>query len=101
MIRPLIALALTASVVTAPAFAASDEFQMNIDYQPAKLQTIEEASAEYDRIREDVHDRCVEENVSVSLIEGFAVSRCESKLMNKVVAFIDNDNFTAAHEAAR
>lgn len=103
MIRSLTAIALAASFVSAPAFAASDTFEMDIKINKANLETIEQASAEYEKIREDVHERCVSENKTLGrrLAINIAVTRCEHQLMNKIVSRVDNDNFTAAHRASR
>ena len=55
MIRSITAIAIAASIATAPAFAASDDFQMEVDLNRTQLETIEGATTEYKRIRQDVH----------------------------------------------
>ena len=97
MIRSLTAIAIAASIATAPAFAASDDFKMEIDLNRTQLATTEGAKAEYDRIRQDVHTRCVTEHENFRVAKNFVVTQCERKMMKKVVAHIGDANFTKVH----
>ena len=97
MIRSLTAIAIAASIATAPAFAASDDFKMEIDLNRTQLSTTEGAKAEYDRIRQDVHTRCVAEHENFRVAKTFVVSQCERKMMKKVVAYVGDANFTKVH----
>ncbi|MEQ3648356.1 UrcA family protein [Hyphomonas sp.] len=97
MIRSLTAIAIAASIATAPAFAASDDFKMEIDLNRTQLSTTEGAKAEYDRIRQDVHTRCVAEHENFRVARNFVVSQCERKMMKKVVAYVGDANFTKVH----
>jgi UrcA family protein len=97
MIRSITAIAIAASIATAPAFAASDDFQMEVDLNRAQLQTIEGATTEYKRIRQDVHDRCVAEHDAFRFAKDYVVEKCERSTMKKVVAFVDDANFTSVH----
>ena len=97
MIRSLTSIAIAASIATAPAFAASDDFKMEIDLNRTQLSTTEGAKAEYDRIRQDVHTRCVAEHENFRVARNFVVSQCERKMMKKVVAYVGDANFTKVH----
>ena len=97
MIRSLTAIAIAASIATAPAFATSDDFKMEIDLNRTQLSTTEGAKAEYDRIRQDVHTRCVAEHENFRVARNFVVSQCERKMMKKVVAYVGDANFTKVH----
>ncbi|MEH6742196.1 UrcA family protein [Hyphomonas sp.] len=100
MIRSLTAIALAASIATAPAFAASDDFKMEIDLNRTQLSTTEGAKAEYDRIRQDVHTRCAVEHENFGVAKNFVVNQCESKMMKKIVAYVDDATFTKVHYAS-
>ena len=97
MIRIFTALAVAASVATAPAFAASDEFKMEIDVNRTQLETVVGAQEEYDRIRDEVNARCTSEHVAYNFGKALAVRQCERKMMKKVVAYVDHDTFTNVH----
>lgn len=100
MIRSLTAIALAASIATAPAFAASDDFKMEIDLNRTQLSTTEGAKAEYDRIRQDVHTRCEVEHDAYNFGKAFAVRKCERAMMKKIVAYVDDATFTKVHYAS-
>ena len=76
MIRIFTALAVAASVATAPAFAASDEFKMEIDVNRTQLETVVGAQEEYDRIRDEVNARCTSEHVAYNFGKALAVRQC-------------------------
>jgi len=97
MIRSLTALALAASVATAPAFAASDEFKMEIDVNRAQLETVAGAQAEYDRIRQEVNVRCDAEHANFKFAKDLVVNKCERQMMKKVVSYVGHDTFTDVH----
>ncbi|HPE49003.1 MAG TPA: UrcA family protein [Hyphomonas sp.] len=98
MIRPLIAAALAIGI-TAPAFAASDQFRMKIDYNRAALDAPATAQAEYDRIKSDVTERCAKEQADIGLATPIAIRFCEKRTMDRVDLAIDHPAFTALHRA--
>ncbi|MAA81109.1 MULTISPECIES: UrcA family protein [unclassified Hyphomonas] len=100
MIRSITAIAIAASIATAPAFAASDDFQMEVDLNRTQLETIEGATTEYKRIRQDVHQRCTAEHDAFRFAKGYVVEKCERSMMKKVVAFVDDATFTKVHYAS-
>lgn len=97
MIRTITALALAVSVATAPAFAASNTFKMEVELNPAQLATAEGAKEEYTRIRKDVRERCAAEHSGFRFAKAYVVGQCESRTMKNVVAHVDNSNFSKAH----
>ena len=97
MIRSITAIAIAASIATAPAFAASDNFQMEIDLNRTQLETQEGAIQEYKRIRQDVHERCAAEHDTFRFAKDYVVEKCERSMMKKVVAFVDDETFTKVH----
>ena len=101
MIRTITAIALAASVAVTPAFAASDKFDMEIDYNTAQLKTLEGATEEYSRIKGEVHQRCLDEHAQYDFGQDYVVTICERKMMKKIVASLDNENFTQAHFAQK
>lgn len=100
MFRPLIAIAIAATAITAPAFATSDDFKMEVDVNRANLATVEQATAEYDRIRDEVQETCATDKAAFRIVERIAARHCEAQTMEKIVAQLNNDNFTAAHQNA-
>ena len=97
MIRSLSAIALAASLAVAPAFAASDDFQMEIDLNRTQLETVEGARAEYSRVRDEVHTRCVAEHEDFHFAKTYVVGQCERQTMKNIVAHVGDANFTEAH----
>ncbi|WP_370170594.1 MULTISPECIES: UrcA family protein [Hyphomonas] len=97
MIRIFTALAVAASVAAAPAFAASDEFKMEIDVNRTQLETVVGAQEEYDRIRDEVNARCDAEHAAYKFAKDLVVRKCERQMMKKVVAYVDHDTFTNVH----
>ncbi len=102
MIRTLTTLAIAAAAVAAPAFAASDEFKMEIDLNRAQLETVEGAQAEYDRISGEVSEQCAAKQPAFNLGQKrYAAALCERQTMKKVVAYVADENFTAVHQASK
>ncbi len=96
MKRILIALAVAASVATAPAFAASERFEMAVQVDTAKLETPRGALVEYERIKGEVAERCAAEHKDFPFGGELATSICAKNTMKSVVQKIANPNFTAA-----
>ncbi|MDX1291985.1 MAG: UrcA family protein [Hyphomonas sp.] len=97
MIRTITAITLAVSVATAPAFAASDTFKMEIDLNRAQLASVEGAKEEYTRIRKDVRERCAAEHAEFRFGKAYVIGQCERRTMNNIVANIDDANFSKAH----
>ncbi|KCZ53146.1 UrcA family protein [Hyphomonas pacifica] len=98
MIRTITTIAIAAAAISAPAYAASDDFTMEIDLNRAQLQTVEGAKAEFDKISDQVTKSCEAEYAEFGLGKDYAVTVCERRTMKKVVAYVDNQNFTAAYQ---
>jgi len=105
MKRTLLAAALAVSTLAAPAFAATGDFKMDVNFSRANLATAEGASAEYAKIRDQVAERCsAEHSVTGSRLSfgrEIQVSACTERTLSSAVRDIDNANLTAAHKAAK
>lgn len=99
MKRPLIAAALIASLVAAPALAASDDFQMAVTFDRVTAETPEGAKAEYKKIHEEVAERCAAEHENFRLGKDFANSLCTARTMNKAIRAISIPELTKIHAA--
>lgn len=97
MKRSLIALALIAASASAPAFAATDTFEVAVDYNITALNDADKIQAEYDYIREQVSETCQAANSEYKLLSSFVERRCTGKTMDKVVSEIGHDALTALH----
>lgn len=100
MKRFIIAAALAATV-TAPAFAASDTFSMEINYSRAALETKAAAEAEYDAIRKQVAERCTAENAAFGIAPAFIERRCTVRVMDKAVRRINHPLLDEVHAERR
>ncbi|MCA8899843.1 MAG: UrcA family protein [Hyphomonas sp.] len=100
LIRPLAAIALAASAC-APAFAASEPFRMEVQYDRTALETQDGADAQYKRVKAQVTERCTTESDIFMYGKDYAISFCEKKTMTSVAHTIDHPNFTAAWKADR
>lgn len=99
MKRTLIAAALAASLITAPAFAASDTFDMAISYDRDAAATSEGAKAQYQVIHAQVVDRCEAEHSDLKIGQTFAVSICTTRTMDKAIKSINSQQLTQVHTA--
>ena len=101
MKRPLIAAAFAASLLATPAFAASDNFEMAVNFDRTAIESPEGARAEYTKIREDVSQRCAAEHEDVSIGRNFVTTLCTARTMNKVVKAIDSPELSKVHSAKK
>lgn len=101
MKRTLIAAALVIATAAAPAFAASEKFNMEVEYKAANLATSAGAAAEYAGIRDQVADRCEAEHADMRFARDYAVKLCTERTLAKAVRKIDNTNLTAVHAQQR
>lgn len=101
MKRFIIATAIVAATIAAPALAASDTFKMEIAYTADNLATRSGAEAEYDSIRQQVAERCKAEMTDRIFAGGYARTFCISKTMDRTVLSIDNPQLTAVHAEHR
>lgn len=96
-----LAAALAISTLTAPALAATDAFKMEIEFSRASLATVEGASAEYAKIRDQVIARCETEHEAMALGKRFAVHACTSRTLGNAVRKIADPLLTSVHKDAR
>ncbi|MBU1288191.1 MAG: UrcA family protein [Alphaproteobacteria bacterium] len=101
MKRSLIAAALAATLIAAPAFAASDTFEMPISYDRDAVATPEGAKAQYQIIRSQVAERCATENADMAIGHTFANTICTTRTMDKAVKSIDSPQLTQVHAARK
>ena len=99
MKRPLIATALVAAFVAAPALAASNDFQMAVTFDRADAETPEGASVEYRKIRKEVVERCAAEHENFQVGQDLATSLCTAQTMNKAISAINIPALTEVHAA--
>lgn len=97
MKRTLIAAALAASLITAPAFASITTFDMPISFDRDAISTPEGAKAEYQTIRAQVTERCELEHADIEIGHAFAVKICTARMMDKAVRSIDSPQLTQVH----
>ena len=101
MKRSLIAAALAASLIAAPAFAASDTFDMAISYDRDAAATPEGAKAQYKVIHAQVADRCEAEHSDMQIGQTFAVTICTVRTMDKTIKSINSPQLTQVHAARK
>ncbi|AXE65488.1 hypothetical protein HPO_16935 [Hyphomonas polymorpha PS728] len=101
MKRFIIAAALAATTVAAPAFAASEKFEMDVNYSSKKLSTVAGAEAEYEHIRKQIEDRCVSENADIRVPRSIVETFCVRKTMDSAVRSIDSELLTQVHAERR
>jgi len=98
MTRLLIAAALALTTAATPAFAATSEnFRMEVEFSRSNLATTAGAKAEYDRIREQVTERCTADQADARFAREFAIEFCTKRTLAKAVRRIDDPNLTAVH----
>lgn len=101
MKRLIIAAALVVSTVTAPAFAASNNFKMEVNYSSQHLTTRDGAEKEYDHIRKQVSERCTAEHADFMLSNDFAHDFCVRRAMDSAVRSISNPLLSEVHTERR
>ena len=101
MKRFIIAAALATTVIASPAFAASDKFEMDVNYSSKKLSTIAGAEAEYEHIRKQVEDRCVAESSALRGPRAYVEAFCVRRTMDSAVRSINNELLTQVHAERR
>ncbi len=101
MHRPLATLIAAAAFAAAPAFAASERFEMEIDYSKARLDAPQTVGAEYASIRDQVVDRCEAEHADLKFGQAFAVRTCTNYTLAVAVRKIGHPALTAVHAASR
>ena len=101
MKRLILAAALAAATLSAPAYAASDDFKMELSYTGKNLATRDGAEAEYDHIRKQVSERCSNEQKVLGFSGVYAQHYCVTKTMNRAVASIGNPMLTEVHADRR
>ena len=103
MKRPLIAAALATGLLAAPALAASTtSFEMSVDVDRTALEQPATLEAEYERIEEQVSERCDAEHADFDSLRKFvAVKRCVNETMDSTVQTIDHADLTAFHVEQR
>lgn len=101
MKRKLIALALATATISAPAFAATDKFEMAIDYNVSAFENADLIEAEYQHIRDQVVETCTAEHSDIHFGADFFVKSCTRTMMKKVVAKIDNDALTTLYSETK
>ncbi|MFN4184171.1 MAG: UrcA family protein [Hyphomonas sp.] len=101
MKRFIIAAALAAATLSAPAFAASDTFKMEVSYSGKNLSSRSGAEAEYQYIRNQVADRCTAEHAEMRFVGGYAQAYCVRKTMDRAVNSIGNPLLTEVHAESR
>lgn len=102
MKRLIIAAALAAATLTAPAFAASDDFQVEIEYSGKKLANRSDAETEYEHIHKQVSERCAAEHASLRrVLSTYGRTVCTRQTMDRAVQSIDNPMLTQVHTERR
>ncbi|ABI75885.1 hypothetical protein HNE_3083 [Hyphomonas neptunium ATCC 15444] len=101
MKRIILAAALATATLCAPAYAASDSFQMEIDYSGKNLSSRSGAETEYDHIRKQVSERCATEHADMRFASAYAQNLCVRKTMDRAVGSIDNTLLTQVHAERR
>lgn len=105
MKRPLIAAALVLTAFAAPAFAATGDFKMDVKFSRANLATVEGASAEYVKIRDQVAERCSSEHPvtgsRLNIGRKLQVETCTERTLAAAVRDIADPNLTAVHTEAK
>jgi UrcA family protein len=106
MKRFIIAATLAATAFAGPALAASNSFQMDVDYSAKKLSTEAGAEAEYAHIHELVEERCSTENanqrVTGTRVTGsYARAFCIHTTMDSAIRSINNEHLNKVHAERR
>lgn len=101
MKRFIIAATLAATAIAGPALAASDKFEMDVNYSSKKLSTVAGAEAEYEHIRKQIEDRCASENADMRVPRSIVETFCVRKTMDSAVRSINSELLTQVHAERR
>lgn len=101
MKRLILVAAIAAAAVTTPAYAASNNFKMEVNYSSKNLTTRQDAEAEYEHIRKQVSERCAAEHEGVQLAGGFTQNFCVRRTMDRAVSNIGNPLLAEIHAQRR
>ncbi|PKP82062.1 MAG: hypothetical protein CVT79_07145 [Alphaproteobacteria bacterium HGW-Alphaproteobacteria-18] len=101
MKRFIIATALATATLSAPAFAASDSFKMEVSYSGKNLSSRSGAETEYEHIRNQVAERCAAEHAQMRFAGGYAQTYCVRKTMDRAVSSIGSPLLTEVHTERR
>ncbi|MFN7055376.1 UrcA family protein [Hyphomonas sp.] len=96
--------AAAALLVSAPAFAASNTFQMEVEFAPAKLSSPQGAQQEYDRIAEQVSSRCATEHRNAGtgrVFQNYAAEICTRQTLDRAIREANHPALTEVHAARR
>ena len=99
--KRIITAAAAAIMLAAPAFAATQSFEMEVRYSKPALATEAGAAAEYENIRKQVAERCAAEHAGFGYGENLAVSLCTRRTLNKTVNAIGEPALVEVHRAQR
>jgi UrcA family protein len=97
MYRTLVAAAFAVTAIATPAFASSTGFKMDVQYSKANLATPASAAQEYDKIREQIVERCEIEQADMKIAKDFAVKACTERTLTTTVRAIGNANLSQVH----
>jgi len=97
MSRSLIAAALALTTLTAPAFAATSTFRMEVDVVKANLAAPAGAEKEYDSLKQQVAERCDAEFEDLKYGRSFTIGACNERTLSNTVRAIGNANLTEVH----
>jgi UrcA family protein len=101
MKRLILAAALAAATLSAPAYAASDDFKMELSYSGKNLATRTGAEIEYENLRKQVAERCKAEQADLGFVGGYAQTYCVRTTLNRAVKSIGNPMLTEVHAERR
>lgn len=96
--------AAAAAILAAPAFAATQDFKFELSYNAAALETSQTAAAEYDRIAEQVAERCTSEHTHSRMgriYETHAARICMTRTMDRAVRQIGHAQLSEIHADRR
>lgn len=97
MKRIIFATVIAAAALTAPAFAATENFRMDVAYTAQNLTTRTSAETEYDHIRSQVVDRCKADNARLHIAGSYAENYCVRTTMDRAVRTIGSPLLKEVH----
>jgi UrcA family protein len=101
MKRFILAAALAAATLSAPAYAASDDFKMELTYSGKNLATRAGAELEYEHLRKQVAERCEAEQADIGFAGVYAQNYCVRKTMTRAVNSIGHPMLAEVHTDRR
>lgn len=105
MKSPLIAAALITSLIVPQAVAGSssiEPFKVAVQVDRAALEDVSTISDEYERIHEQIADRCASEHSDFTALQKYiAVRSCVNSTMDQTVSQIDHAGLTDLHTQKR